>query len=114
MDLHEFVKETIVQISKGIEDARTELVDADISINPVGIKLDGNSHNLTTHQHKTVSIVEYDVAITTEQKEETEGRAGLLVASIGIGGKLKMDEFQNNISRIKFSIPIRFSFTPNS
>ena len=58
-----------------------------------------------------VSNIDFDVAVTTETKENTENgiKAGIKVAGVlnfGVGSKGDATETSQNISRIRFSIPV--------
>jgi len=104
MDLKEFITETIVQIQEGVQDAikrRSSTDDAAGAINPVFFKRDHNPYNSTLRQ-----MVEFDVALTVSDKSGREGKAGLKVWSLDLGGGASKSAERSTVSRIKFSIPI--------
>lgn len=61
-------------------------------------------------------MVDFDVAVTTVESEQSKGGAGIFVAGLGLGGQIRSDAQNTVVSRIKFSVPIalpRASHTPN-
>lgn len=103
MDLREFVKETLVQIAMGVQDAITEhqsIEGAVGSINPVW----GSDASAISAEH--AQKVEFDVAVTVTDKAGGTGKAGLKVFSLelGIDGSKLVE--QSTVSRVKFTVPI--------
>ena len=54
-----------------------------------------------------VLFVDFDVAVTTDYKEEGKGNFGIKVFGIGLGARGSAEEGESKVSRIKFQIPIR-------
>ena len=117
MDLKDFVKESIVQISKGIDEANAELSDSDAMVNPMYIRANtdqAQSYGRTKKRNpqydepdsKIVEKVEFDVAVVAETGEKGSAGAKLSIASIGIGGEKEKETSNKSTSRIKFSIPV--------
>ena len=83
MELQEFVKKTLEQISNGVDDAR----EAGVII------------------YKTnYTSIEFDVSITTSASEKTSASAGIFIASFGLGGNIKDAHDYTALNRIKFHI----------
>jgi len=104
MDLKEFITETIVQIQEGVQDAierRSSISDAGGAINPVFLTPETYAYG-----DKLRQMVEFDVAITVSDRTTGEGKAGLKVWSLEIGGGASKSAEQSTVSRIKFSIPV--------
>jgi len=115
MDLKDFVKETLIQISQGIEEANKELEGSDAMVNPLHIT--GHSENAQTYGRtrppstskpgtRTVQPVNFDVAVVAEAGEKGEAGAKLSIASIGIGAKGSIESTNRSESRISFVIPV--------
>lgn len=113
MDIQEFVENTLVQIIKGVEDARKKLgpVVGD-NINPwiqksnsVGPK----GANYVAHSAQLVHMVDFDIAVTADSTSDAGGKVGLKIAGIGeIGGGGISVNRDTVVSRVKFQVPITF------
>jgi hypothetical protein len=104
MDLREFVRDSLVQIQMGVQNAITAHM-AEVGsvgvINPVW----GNDANAISAEH--IQKVEFDIAVTVSSKAEGGAKAGIKVFSVGeisAGGKTGLEE--SSVSRIKFTVPI--------
>ena len=113
MELQEFISTTLVQIVKGIENAKEQLKDSKAIINPRNVSTGGVTHPsihgyLDTHKqfYKVVQKIDFDVAVTAEKAKETSGAIGIHVGSIGLGSKGRSESNSSVVSRIQFSIPI--------
>ena len=117
MDLKDFVKESIVQIAKGIEEANTELSDLDAMVNPRYVRSHSDSSqpygrtkerdsNFKNPDSRVIEKVEFDVAVVAESGQQGSAGAKLSIASIGIGTEGKKESSNKSESRIKFSIPV--------
>ena len=110
MDLKQFITETLVQISQGIETAQQQLKDSgsETIINTNMTKNDVG-HLVTGGRRRSVEFVEFDVAILANEGTETNAGIGLTVASLlklGAGGK--STESAGRESRIKFKVPMSY------
>lgn len=124
MELRDFVKESLVQISKGIEEANNELSDSQAMVNPLYLYLteEKNLMGRTTHRDpefqdpdsKLVQRIEFDVAVVVQDSVSGGGKASLSIASIGFGEEGKKDMSNKSESRIKFAIPMVFPGFDNS
>jgi hypothetical protein len=101
MNLHEFVKETLVQIVRGIQDANASLDPDEPKANQAFL-LEYSGGEPQTGPH-----IEFDVAVTTqlEATGQAEGKAQLLVATIALDGSGSVS--RENTSRVKFSVLIK-------
>ena len=117
MDLKDFVKESIVQIAQGIEEANSALEDSQAMVNPLYIR--ANSENAQAYgrtmqrnveysepDSRVVEKVDFDVAVVAEAGEQGSAGAKLSIASIGFGAEGKIESSNKSESRIKFSIPV--------
>ena len=103
MDLREFVKETLIQITMGVQDAITVHSDMDGAlgvINPVW----GPDASAISAEH--AQKVEFDVAVTVTDKMGGSGKASIKVLSFELGAEGNKSIEHSTVSRVKFSVPI--------
>ena len=88
MELQDFIKNTLVQIARGIESAATELKGSKAIVNPrnVGTSSVQDEHiygylNTNKKFYKVVQKIDFDVAVTAEKSKETKGGMGISVGS---------------------------------
>ena len=115
MNLNDFIKESIVQISNGIIGANEELEDTGAVVNPEHLKVYsenakafGRVEKQDDEIHPLVHLIEFDVAIEAGTGSSAGGGLNLSVASIGIGGKAEKTSNNNTVSRLQFKIPMVF------
>ena len=108
MDLREFVQQTLVQIVEGVVDARDPIVEKGGDINPVGGNFDQQSlgERQWDWERGATEIVEFDVALTTSDKEDAKAGIGVFLGGIGIGTKTSGENAYSSMTRVKFSVPL--------
>lgn len=110
MDLKQFVTETLVQISEGIEEAQRQLKErGSAAIVNTNMTETDVGHLVTGGRRRPVEYVEFDVAILANEGTETKAGIGLTVASLlrlDAGGK--SSESAGRESRIKFKVPMSY------
>tara|TARA_Y100001935_G_scaffold253785_1_gene260954 strand:+ start:163925 stop:164281 length:357 start_codon:yes stop_codon:yes gene_type:complete len=95
MELKEFIKNVLVQLTEGYEAAIPEMAKYGAVVNPAHITLEENQ-----------TIIDFDVLVSTTETGNTQGKAGIFVAGSGIGGKKESGNENFSSSRIKFSLKI--------
>lgn len=110
MELKEFIKTALADIVLAVRETQEEVKEY-ATIAPLVTKGEKESAILMKDGVAHVSDIDFDVAVTTETKENTENglKAGIKVASVlnfGIGSKGDATESSQSISRIRFSIPV--------
>lgn len=114
MELQEFVKESLVQIARGIEAASKELENTGAHINPKNVYVNSDARqnygrlSKEKEYNPVVELVEFDVAVHASEGKGTNGKIGISVGSIGLGAGGKSQEASKSESRIKFRIPVVF------
>jgi len=111
MNIQDFLKETLVQISKGVEEAQKELSDSGGRINPSLATQQGTLQNmgeLVTKQGKLVYNVEFDIAVSVTDGTDTKAGAGIFVAALAAGAQTADSYKASRVSRIQFKIPITY------
>ncbi|HEX7044483.1 MAG TPA: hypothetical protein VF203_07700 [Burkholderiales bacterium] len=113
MELKDFIKTTLVEIVRGIEEADSELEGSSARVNPPNM-MGTSGHMIVVPQPEDgplspfVEKIEFDVAVFAKEGNQTQGGLGIMVGSIGIGGKSKAEGTSGSESRIKFSVPVMF------
>lgn len=110
MELKEFIKTALTDIVSAVRETQEEVKEYATIAPLVGL---GDKKSAVGMQDGVahISNIDFDVAVTTETKENTEKgiKAGIKVASvfnIGVGSNGDATETYQNISRIRFSIPV--------
>ncbi len=108
MELKDFIKNTLSQIASGVVEAEKEISTLGGSVNPIGgyFAQDQLGGRRWSFKDGIVEIVEFDVALTSSEKEGTAGGIGVFLGGVHLGTKGTSGEEQVSSSRIKFSIPI--------
>ena len=116
--LSDFVKTTIVEIVKGVEEAKNELAKLEVYINPHVNKEGVMPTSETERTFRRVQNINFDLMVSAENMIDTSTKKqigiGLKVIShIGLGASLNKKESDllknNSVNRISFSVPISFS-----
>lgn len=109
MELKEFVKETIVQVVEGIDEANAALSEKTAFVASANIQTNKTYQSTVDKEgiHHYVTDLEFDVAINVQNSETKEGRGSVEVLTvINIGGKGSCENTSSSTSRIKFSLPL--------
>lgn len=110
MELKEFIKTALVDIISAVKETQEEVKEY-ATIAPLLPSGEKTSSVIMRGGVAHISNIDFDVAVTTETKENAEAgiEAGIKVASIfnfGAGSKDSATETSQNISRIRFTIPV--------
>jgi hypothetical protein len=116
MDLKDFVKETILDIAKAIEEANKEAKDNNINVmvNPFPIYHHSYGYQETYKDdskktdRSNVEKIEFDVAVTSSNKTDGSVGSSINIVGVKIGADGTISGGTENVSRIKFSIPVSF------
>lgn len=116
MKLQDFITETLVQINEGVKNAKNKLENNQLQINPyLTERLTGISENPDligfSEGKRIVQMVNFDVSVTAETEKDKEGNIKVASSLIEVGLFGKKKNIEQNVSKIRFSIPISF---PNS
>lgn len=115
MELKDFIRETLVQIAQGIEEASSQLQDSEALVNPRNVSINQSanakhygvlSENKENSPLRFVEEITFDVAVHATEGTEASAKAGISVGSIGIGGKGSSSETKSSESRIQFRVPM--------
>lgn len=109
MELKDFIKTALTDIVEAVKEAQDSVKDiATIAPYTEGSKV---THIKTPDGYANISNIDFDVAVTTETTEGTSSgiKGGIAVAgifNIGGNGNEEAAEKYQNVSRIKFTIPV--------
>lgn len=111
MELREYISETLVQITEGINTAMEKLDGKGVIINPNSTyHSDGRFWIGKQMEHSCVMrwVQMIDMNISTIVTESTEGQGGakINVGVLNVGGGMKDVGSEQKTNTIKFSIPI--------
>lgn len=99
MDLKDFIKETIIQIPRGIAEANEEL------------KLkDGRKKTCYNFQNKAGAEehdkIMFDIAITSQDIKRDGGKIGFKICVLSGDAQDEKEKTRTNVSRVKFFVSI--------
>lgn len=103
MELDKFVSKTLSMISKGVHDAQKECSEYGAMVNDAPNSLH-KDHGVYGSNESILQHVEFNVAITTEDTSNGEGKISVL--GIGMSGGTQSKDVYT--SHVKFSVPISF------
>jgi len=111
VDLRSFVSETLKEIIDGVVEVQKYAVGVGASVNPS--TLHKSDHGLVESLMPTgvgfpVQVVAFDVALTTSEEDKAKGGIGVFVGPVGIGVQGQEGSISSSLSRVQFSIPVRF------
>ena len=124
MDLKDFIKETIIQISESVIEIQEHFDSKKINAivnpreleknynssypalySPLGHRLDGTEYQ-KNNVARMVENIEFDIAVTVETNSEKEVGGKLKILDIGIGAEANETNKAANVSKVKFKIPL--------
>lgn len=111
MDLHDFVRETLIQICRGIKDAQVPIREMGGYANPLshGPVGDGSIRSGTVTSGHHTYLVDFDVAITVQSSSGHDGGAKVQVATfLSLGASGSADQSHGRSSRVTFKVPVAF------
>lgn len=103
MELTDFISRTLIDIQVGVQDAQNKVKEMHLAgaINPVW-------ENVESVSKDDLRSVTFDIAVAASESNSAEASGGVKVLGVGVdGGGSSMSEKQN-VTRIKFEIPIVF------
>lgn len=111
MDLKEFIKETVAAIVDATSELQVEYESKGVIVNPpVSVKeRDLYEHGNTTYRYRRVETIEFDVAVTAASETMGGAKAGLRIFAAEVGADGSHARNHEEVSRVKFSIPIVLS-----
>jgi hypothetical protein len=90
MELKDYISETIKQIVQGVKTAQLFAVENGAVINGSRFRVSSSSNTnslvlMDNGDGSIVQIIEFDIAIPTQESENSKGGVGIFVGTIGAG-----------------------------
>lgn len=111
MELKEFIKTAISEISDSISELQEELRNGTI-VNPTLLPQgDGKNCVLDGNEIRKIENLVFDIAVTVSKSEGVGGSAKAGINVLGANIDTSSNAKKENLSRLSFSIPIVFPST---
>jgi hypothetical protein len=107
MELKDFIKETLVEIIRGVSEAQSDILETGAYIHPM-INRTNDKYAVANYGGRVYTIydVDFDIAVTASDSSGSKGGIGVFLGSVGIGAKGESNESNVTQNRIKFKVPI--------
>ncbi len=109
MELKEFIKETLVQISMGVLEAQNELKDTGCIINPLGFQTSSGNpiiKNGVSNDYRLIQQIKMSVAVNVTEQSGSKQGIGIVASIIQAGSNQAQEDINSKTNRIEFEIPI--------
>ena len=106
IDLKQFIEETVKQIIDGVVTSQEYAKVKGAYVNPAITHYAGGDLQINKETLPEPQVVEFDIALTITENKNLKGGMGIFVAGLGIGYQGKKETSGNEISRLRFSIPV--------
>lgn len=115
MDLKEFIKEAIKDISEAISESNDELFDVGTIVNPKDVATTNKNEEIygyLTHAsdqsnyRRPVHLVNFDIAVSSATKKDGKEGIGVNVVGIKLGKDGSQADENSMSSRLAFSLPV--------
>nr|WP_302830066.1 hypothetical protein [uncultured Bacteroides sp.] len=107
MELQDFVKETLLQITKGVKDAQDAVKEYGAVVNPKQYKSTSDATNAkVNNEYYPVQNINFEVALTSSAGEENKTGIGVLLGNFNIGTNKNDESKSVAVTSIKFNIPL--------
>ena len=111
MDISEFIKETIKEVSDGVFQASIHCSQSGVIVNPT-ITVGENGEYFIPIKPSSVAMqrrvqkIDFDIAVEATETEQSNGHAGVSIKVVSGGGSHSKESKNTTVSRICFSIPV--------
>ena len=111
MDISEFIKEAIREISEGVYQASIDCSQSGVIVNPT-ITCGENGDYFIPRKPSSVAMqrrvqkIDFDIAVEATETEQSNGQAGVSIKVVSGGGSYSKESKNTTVSRICFSIPV--------
>lgn len=107
MNLQEFIKTALAEIISGVSEAQVEAEKHGASVGSDPAYGYTKDAKIITDEHgRTITNVEFDVALAEASATDTKGGIGVFLGSVGLGSQGASHGESSSNSRIKFVVPI--------
>ena len=106
MELKEFIKHAIIDIKDAIQELNEEMEKEDAVVNPTHVC--DSKHSYLDGSYRNVTDISFDLSLTATEEAGKEGKLGVMGSIIQLGGMAKTGTTNENVNRIRFTIPVCF------
>lgn len=115
MDLQVFVREALVQVTRGVVEADEALREVGGLVNPHGVYLTnapGAQQPFVSWdpqgagRHRLAQVVEFDIAVYVSEEQAKGAGGGLKISILHAGGHAEVGTASGSESRLRFSVPL--------
>ena len=108
MELQEFIKSTLVQITNGVIEAQKDLKETGCLINPEGFSTEGGQIKRGyENQYRTIQKIKMNVILNVEEGKESSSKIGVAkILHAGIDSEENSSKKQ--MTSVEFEVPIAF------
>ena len=107
MELKEFVKETLIQITDGVIEAAKICKEKGAQVNPIMQTSEGLPH---TQQNNSATLVKFHVGLCESSGATSKNGIGVFLASVGVGVVGNSEQKADAVTSVDFSIPIKLPY----
>ena len=116
MELKDFIAETLVQITQGVNEAKEKLIGQDVIINPGKTFFSKDGAWIGKQQEngpvlRRVQDVEMKICVSSSEEVFGDGSAKVHLGVLSADAELKEKGMASNENFIRFSIPVSFPIT---
>ena len=106
MELKDFIKETLVQITNGVVEAQNIINGTGCYINPEGYYKGEQVHTGYNKEYRSIQKVKMSIAINVIENNQTKAGLGVVSAILTAGASTTNSDSNSVTNRIEFEIPI--------
>jgi len=115
MELKDFIKEAIKDVSEAISESNDELSEVGAIVNPKNVHPANKNEEVYGHllkedegldYRRPVHLINFDVAVSSSTKKDGKEGIGVNVVGIKLGKDGQTADEESMSSRLKFSIPV--------
>jgi hypothetical protein len=106
MELKDFIKETLVQITNGVVEAQNLIKDTGCYINPEGYYKGEQVQTGFNKEYRSIQKVRMSIAINVIENQQTKAGLGVVSAILTAGASATNTDSNSVTNRIEFEIPI--------
>lgn len=115
MDLKDFIKAAVTDISQAINEINEELGDSGAIVNPKDVHVHQSNEEIygyvlkpseSKDLRRPVHLVKFDIAVTSATKKDGKEGIGVNVVGIKLGKDGSNSDENSTNSRLQFAIPI--------
>lgn len=105
MELKEFIKTAINNITEAVSDLQKELDNGTV-VNPTLLQGDRGKSIMINNEFRMIERLNFDVAVTASESSGLEGGAKAGISIFGAKVGTETNAKTENVSRLTFSIPL--------